>query len=432
LVLCFEETREPTDWEIQLTEFGARYAEVALQRDRTHSAIRQSEEKYRALFESMDEGFCICEMLFDAQGQPVDYKFLETNPMLHLLTGLEGAVGKTMRELVPDLEPEWFEIYGNVVRTSQPTRFEQYSPALNRWFDVNAFPVGEAQNNQFAVLFTNTTARKQVEQALSASEAQSRNILESITDAFFTVDRAWRFTYLNPQCEELLNGTNGKLLGQIIWEAFPGLIGTEFERAYYQSATEGIAASTTAFYPDHNRWYEVRSYPAADGITVYFRNITEQRESEATLRASEQQLRTIFNSTSRSMGLIDRQGRLVRSNRASRELMDADLDTVIGQPFWESVWFQNTPKASAKVQRSIKRALAGESLRFDLPIVRPNGEVSTFDMSFYPIRNEADEVVFVVQEATDITARQKATDALEEKVKNAFATWPITLLSLPG
>ncbi|MDX1993730.1 MAG: PAS domain S-box protein, partial [bacterium] len=77
-------------------------------------ALRESEAKYRTLFNSIDEGFCICEMLVDDHGQPYDYRFLETNPMFEPHTGLKDAVGKTVFELIPDLEPHWLRIYGRV------------------------------------------------------------------------------------------------------------------------------------------------------------------------------------------------------------------------------------------------------------------------------------------------------------------------------
>ncbi|MBD0344656.1 MAG: PAS domain-containing protein, partial [Coleofasciculus sp. Co-bin14] len=126
-------------------------------------ALRKSEAKYRMLFESIDEGFCICEMLFDERGEPNDYRFLEVNLVFEQLTGLEQATGKRMRELAPNHDAYWFEIYGRVVQTREPVRFENYASALNRWFNVNAFCIGEPQDNQFAVLFTNISEAKRIE-----------------------------------------------------------------------------------------------------------------------------------------------------------------------------------------------------------------------------------------------------------------------------
>ncbi|WP_242036476.1 PAS domain S-box protein [Leptolyngbya sp. FACHB-321] len=136
--------------------------------------VAQSETKYRTLFESLDEGFCLCEMLFDATGAPSDYRFLEVNAVFEALTGLEQATGKTVRALMPQLEAAWVELYGRVVRTGEAVRVVEHSTALNRWFDVNAFRVGEPHNHQFALLFTDITARKRTEQTLRESEERSQ------------------------------------------------------------------------------------------------------------------------------------------------------------------------------------------------------------------------------------------------------------------
>src|SRR4051794_24647614 len=99
-----------------------------------------SDVHFQTLISSMDEGFCVIEMLFDAAGRPVDYRFLEVNPAFERHTGLFEAVGKCMRDLAPEHEQYWFDIYGKVATSGQPARFENEARALGgRWFSVNAF-----------------------------------------------------------------------------------------------------------------------------------------------------------------------------------------------------------------------------------------------------------------------------------------------------
>jgi PAS domain S-box-containing protein len=134
-----------------------------IEQTRAVKALQDRENRYRTLFETVDQGFCICEMLLDQHRNPNDYRFLEINPAFERMTGLEKAVGKTARELVPNLESFWIETYGNVVLTGESTRLENRSDAMNRWFDVYACRIGEPQHHQFAVLFTNITDRKRSE-----------------------------------------------------------------------------------------------------------------------------------------------------------------------------------------------------------------------------------------------------------------------------
>jgi PAS domain S-box-containing protein len=139
-------------------------------RKQAEAALQESEVKYRNLFDSMDEGYCIIEMLFDAAGQPNDWRFVEVNPAFEKNNGLTNATGKTIRELTPNIEPKWFATYGRVAQTGEPLRFEEDSAALGRCFTLYAFPVGGAGSNLVAVLFTDITARKQAEDALRLSE----------------------------------------------------------------------------------------------------------------------------------------------------------------------------------------------------------------------------------------------------------------------
>jgi len=148
-------------------------------RKKTEEALRQSEEQYRTLFNSIDEGFCVIEMLFDKSDKPVDFQFLEVNPSFAQQTGLHGAVGKRMRDLAADHEAHWFETFGEVALTGKPVRFVNEAKALNRWFDVYVFRFGGVESRKVAVIFMNITERRRAEQALLTAKNQiGRHALE--------------------------------------------------------------------------------------------------------------------------------------------------------------------------------------------------------------------------------------------------------------
>ncbi len=140
-------------------------AEVA-ERERAEEARRLSDERYRNLFNTIDEGFCIVELIFDAESRPVDYRFLEVNRAFEKQTGLCNAQGKRMRELAPAHEAHWFEIYGQIAVTGEPRRFENEARALNRWYDVYAYRVGDPARRQVAILFNDISEHKRAETAL--------------------------------------------------------------------------------------------------------------------------------------------------------------------------------------------------------------------------------------------------------------------------
>lgn len=135
-------------------------------------------------------------------------------------------------------------------------------------------------------------------------------ILESITDAFFCVDSDWHFTYVNQQAHTLMGVQSGEVLGFSLWDVCPGLSGSEFEIVYRRVARDRICESFTSFYPDHDRWYEVRCYPSDGGISVYFRDATVRIRAEEKLRESETRFRLMANAIPQIVWIADAEGHI--------------------------------------------------------------------------------------------------------------------------
>ena len=138
-----------------------------------NAALRASEDRYRMLFEAMDEGFCVIEMIYDQQGKPYDYLFVEINQAFEKQSGLHDARGKTIRQLVPDQDGSWYEIFGNVVRTGEAIRFDNPSPAVQRHFDVFAARIGGEGSKIVGILFKDITERKRNEQELRSAKEKA-------------------------------------------------------------------------------------------------------------------------------------------------------------------------------------------------------------------------------------------------------------------
>ncbi len=140
------------------------------------AALRVSEAKYRTLFDSMDEGFLLADLLFDAEGRPADIFYLEANPAATRMLG-QDFTGRRLKEVDPAYEHYWYETFGGVARTGEAVRMELYAEPLKTWFDFNVFKVGEADGRRVAVIFKAVTDRKRAESALRDADTRKDEFL---------------------------------------------------------------------------------------------------------------------------------------------------------------------------------------------------------------------------------------------------------------
>lgn len=136
------------------------------QQKEAQDQLRATQERYSKLISSIDEAFGIVQVLVDAAGKPYDYRFEEANAAMEKQSGLVEAAGKTIREMVPDIEPKWIERYGRVAVEREATRFVEHSAAMGYWWDVYAMPIGAPDELRIGILFTDITARRQAEEEL--------------------------------------------------------------------------------------------------------------------------------------------------------------------------------------------------------------------------------------------------------------------------
>ena len=280
-------------------------------------ALRQSERRYRNLFNAMNEGFCIIEVLFDEAGKPVDYQFVEVNEAFERQTGLHDAAGKRMRELAPDHEEYWFEIYGRIALTGESVHFMEEAAALGRWYDVYAYRVEAPERRRVAIVFNDFSDYKRAEDALRASEERLRLALDAGAMGTWDLNILSGTFIWNDEMFLMMGYQPGSITPN--YEAWTRRVHPEdwagADERFSKSLESGIDLRSEYRVLAHNdevRWVEARGRSERDANGRAIRSfgvvmdITERRRAEEALRATELRFRLALTNAPVSVSMQDR------------------------------------------------------------------------------------------------------------------------------
>lgn len=254
-------------------------------------ALRESEARLATVIGSIDQGYCLCDLVVDDDGRAVDYRFLEVNPLFEVATGLEAAQGRTALELVPDLEPYWVETYARVALGGGSLRFEQSSDAMGRRFDV--FVTAVPPKGRFALVFSDVTERRAAEHALRESEERFRTMADHAPVMIWVTEHDGSCSYLNRSWYEFTGQTPATGLGSGWLEA-----AHPDDRARVEATFADAARERRPFELDYRlrhrdgtyRWALDAATPRLDGDGVLLGyigsviDITDRKEAEEHLR----------------------------------------------------------------------------------------------------------------------------------------------------
>jgi diguanylate cyclase (GGDEF)-like protein/PAS domain S-box-containing protein len=257
------------------------------------------------------------------------------------------------------------------------------------------------------------TMHKQDEDELRRLAARLTTTLESITDGFFTLDREWRFTYLNKEAERLLQRTQADLMGKVLWDEFKEAVSRDFYREYHRAVAENCKVSFEEFYPPLNKWFTVNAYPSSEGLAVYFQDISIQR-------AAEDQLKLLETCVARLNDIVlitetepfDEPGpRIVFVNDAFERRTGYSREEVIGK----TPRILQGPKTQRAELDRIRTALQKwEPVRAELINYKKNGEEFWLELEIVPVADSTGWFTHWVAIERDITQRKVA----EEEIKH--------------
>ncbi|MBW3549569.1 MAG: PAS domain S-box protein [Proteobacteria bacterium] len=221
--------------------------------------------------------------------------------------------------------------------------------------------------------FQDISARKHEEERVSRIAERLTTTLESITDAFYTVDREWQFTYVNREAERIMQRSREQLLGRGIWEEFPQAVGSEFERQYREAVEQHCAVRFESYYPALDLWVEVQAYPSDEGLAVYFRDVGKRKNAELALRQSEESLRLAVTAGGLGTWNWKTAGNHLQWSDASRHMLGLEADAT---PAYEDFLAAIHPQDREHVTNALQQAVQDKAdFRADFRVVWPDGSI---------------------------------------------------------
>ena len=410
-------------------------AEEVTEQRQDKAALQESQTQYHQLFEALDDGFCVCELLLNKEGMPYDYRFLEVNPAFEDHSGLKDATGKTMYELVPNMETYWVESYRKVALMGERIRFEQGSAAMGRWFEVYAFPFGGPGSRRFAIQFKDISARKRAEEALRESEANFRSFADHAPALLWVTDPAGQCTYLSQawydytgQTErtgfglgwlEAVHPDDRAASGDVFLRSNERQVAFRLEYRLRQRSGDyhwAIDAGTPRF--DENGAYLGYVGSVTD---IHDRKVAEEalEQSRKEVERQQQQLQALFEQAPIAIAIYrGPQQTIELANAAMCKLWGRSSDELLYKPFAEAL-----PELVAQGYKELQDNVlqTGESYAGHEVLVTVNRDGQShkgyYNFTVQALHDERGEITGLMVVATEVSEQVEARRKVEDSEK---------------
>ncbi len=393
-------------------------------RKRAEEALRESETRYRLLFQNMLHGFAHCRMVYDDSGRPVDFVYLAVNAAFEALTGLKDVVGKRVSELIPgvrEAEPELFETYGEVARSGRPARLEVNFHPLGMWLSVSVYCPSQ---DHFVAIFDNITSRRRADEALRESEERLRLFVEHAPAAVAMFDREMRYLAVSRRFVSDLRLKEQDLIGRSHYDIFPEMPDRwrEVHRRCLAGAVEKCEEDP---FPrpdgtvDWVRW-EIRPWRDAGGeiggVVLFSEIVTERKQAEEKLAAERERLAVTLQSIGDAVIATDESARIAVFNGVAEQLTGWKAQDALGRPLSDvfRVIAEDTREPVASPVERVLREGVVVNLANQTALLAKDGAERPIADSGAPIRDSSGRICGVVLVFRDQTEERRAERARRE------------------
>ena len=356
-----------------------------------------------------------------------DWKFTFANQRALVLVNEPNVVGHNLFELFPgNLEEPFHSCYRKTMTERVPTEFEAfYDGAFKTWFTVHARP----HDDGIVIFFSDTTERRLSELRERQTAQRLAQVMEVTTDSILTLDRDWKISYLNSRATHLLD-PDTRLLGRNMWEEFPHAVDSPVWEIYHRSMHLGLPGHTVVFYPEPlNGWFEVQCEPTADGIVVFFRDITERKLHDDRLREQQNLLSSVQDAVMLATWELDLRSGALRYGIGSYPVYGHPLETLQTQEAFLRI--VHAEDRAYVIAAFLRTSDTGEQSAFDFRVLAADGRILPLEARAQVVRDDAGAAIGLRGLTLNNAERKRSEAALrasEERYRvladlNPLAIW---------
>lgn len=361
--------------------------------------LQEREQQFKALFEVNSD----LVTFVNTEGIVVD-----VNPAVASFLGKERQeiVNRPVSDFLPadalaksnDRHQE--AIKGKQVRYETEVALGGYG---RRIFDLKKIPV--VVNSEIIGAYTiakDITATEKYHKTIQQQAKKFSAIFESITDAFFALDRDWNFTYVNSQLERIFPADRKDLIGKNIWQFTPPKLREKFYKKFQDSVKEVKPVDFEIYYDKSDLWFQVKAFPSKEGLSVYFDDITEKVKYKQEL----EKLSLVASKTINGVMILDAKGKIEWVNDSFTRLTGFTLFEVKGKyPGSLLEGAETDPTASNRIKERLRK---GKPFTEEILRYKTSGEKLWVLLNITPVKNNVGEVINFVALQTDITFKKEA------------------------
>ncbi len=394
----------------------------AVEQFRSRREIERSEARLRKVVDSLPHLLYVV----DENG-----KYLLANQALADFhnTTVDEIEGSRVEEMLPDsIVERFYDDLSTVFEADELVRYpdieitDASGVKLMLQPRLVPFDYGESDTRTALGFSMDITERRKQEARVDETNQWYSQLLDHVSDYVMVVDDAGEIDYISPSIEHVMGYTPKEIEGQSAFEFVHEDDREKAAAAFMDTFEEPGRELTVEFRAWHSdgsvRWLEVKGTnllddPIIQGIIVNARDVTERKLREHQLRRQERRYQAVFNDPNILVGLLDTDGAVIDINETAMEYIDVSKDELVGEPFWETPWFERPEGITEQVKDWISRAVEGEYVEFEADLVRQSGEEYSIEGVFRPVFNEEGDVVSLLISDQDITEQKHYQRDLE-------------------